>query len=143
NSVTQRVSWVQWHTMFSLCGGIGPVVALLARPHRGTRKADTWPIGIDLASYATLMGFVYAYFIMVPSVVPADGRPSPQSTLLALVQIQRLILFTGLAGSAWFARTTAWGRTFTVLAAGTGIGFLLRGYASAAIDSNRYYEGSV
>ena len=22
-----RPSWVQWHTMFSLCGGIGPLVA--------------------------------------------------------------------------------------------------------------------
>jgi two-component system NtrC family sensor kinase len=142
-SVTGPTSWVQWHTMFSLCGGIGPVVALLARPHRGPRKADVWPIGIDLASYATLMGFVYAYFIMVPSVVPAGPRPSPQSTLLELVQLQRLVLFSGLAASAWFARTTAWGRTFAVLAAATGAGFVLRWITSGAIDSGRYYEGSV
>jgi PAS domain S-box-containing protein len=143
NSVAAHTSWVQWHTMFSLCGGIGPVVALLARPHRGARKADSWPIGIDLASYATLMGFVYAYFIMVPSVVPNGPRPSPQSTLLQLVQLQRLILFSGLAGSAWFARTTVWGRTFAVLAGATGAGFVLRWFTSGAIDGGRYYEGSV
>jgi two-component system NtrC family sensor kinase len=142
-SIFQRVNWVQWHTMFSLCGGIGPVVALLARPHRGTRKGDTWPIGIDLASYATLMGFVYAYFIMVPSVVPADGRPSPQSTLLTLVQVQRFILFAGLAGSAWFARRTAWGRRFAVLATATGVGFVLRWVTSQSISAGRYYEGSI
>ena len=32
-----RRSWLQWHTVFSLCGGIGPLIALLARPHRGVR----------------------------------------------------------------------------------------------------------
>ncbi|HEY2432732.1 MAG TPA: PAS domain S-box protein [Vicinamibacterales bacterium] len=143
NSVSAEVSWVQWHTMFSLCGGIGPVVALLARPHRGIRRGDSWPIGLDMASYATLMGFVYAYFIMVPSVVPADGRPSPQSTLLTLVQVQRFVLFAGLAGSAWFARKTAWSRTFIVLTAVTGLGFFLRRFASAAIGANLYYEGSI
>jgi len=83
-ALTGQRSWIQWHTMFSLCGGIGPVVAMLARPYLGARKSSAWAVGVDLVSYAMLMGFVYAYFIMVPSVVPATG-PSPQSTLLALV----------------------------------------------------------
>src|SRR6185436_18766380 len=108
----------------------GPVVALLARPYRGTRKTSSLGIGIDLASYATLMGFVYAYFIMVPSVVPATPRPSPQSVLLSLVQLQRLILFAGLGASAWFARETLWRRPFAAM-------------ASAAISRGAYYEGSV
>ena len=142
-SVTTRVSWVQWHTMFSLCGGIGPVVAMLARPYLGTRKSSSWAIGIDLASYATLMGFVYAYFIMVPSVVPATPRPSPQSFLLTLVQLQRLILFLGMAGCAWVARDTAWARPFKALAFGTGVGFFLRLVTSAAISQSVYYEGSI
>jgi len=142
--LTERRSWVQWHTMFSLCGGVGPVVALLARPYLGTRKASSWAIGIDLASYATLMMFVYAYFIMVPSVLPAGGRPAaPESVLLTLVQIQRLILFGGLAASAWVARDTAWGPTFRTMALATGAGFFLRLVTSAAISAGSYYEGSV
>src|ERR1051325_7419664 len=40
-------TWVEWHTMFSLCGGIGPTVALLALPHRGVRKASVAAIGIE------------------------------------------------------------------------------------------------
>jgi PAS domain S-box-containing protein len=140
---SQHPSWVQWHTMFSLCGGIGPVVALLARPYRGTRKTSSLGIGIDLASYATLMGFVYAYFIMVPSVVPATPRPSPQSVLLSLVQLQRLILFAGLGASAWFARETLWRRPFAAMAIATGFGFFLRLVTSAAISRGAYYEGSV
>src|SRR4029450_4468215 len=122
-SVTEHRSWVQWHTMFSLSGGIGPVVALLARPYLGTRKSSSWAIGIDQASYASLMMFVYAYFVLVPSVVPVSARPSPQSVLLTLVQLQRLILFGGLAASAWVARDTSWGRAFMAMAGATGAGF--------------------
>ena len=142
-AVTGQRSWVQWHTMFSLCGGIGPVVAMLARPHRGIRKSAAWPLGVDLASYGMLMGFVYAYFIMVPSVVPAGGGPSPQDTLLALVQVQRLLLFGGLAACVWVARKTRWRDTFLRLAAGAGVGFFLRLATSGAITSNRYQEGSL
>jgi len=83
SALTGQRSWVQWHTMFSLCGGIGPVVAMIARPYRGPRKAATPGVSVDLISFALLMGFVYAYFIMVPSVVATAG-PSPEATLLAL-----------------------------------------------------------
>jgi PAS domain S-box-containing protein len=139
-------TWVEWHTMFSLCGGIGPTVALLAMPHRGVREASTAAIGVELASYAMLMGFVYAYFIMVPSVlgtIPVTAFPAPQDTLLVLVQAQRLVLFVGLLLSFAFALRTAWRATFARLAWGAGIGFALRFATSAAITSGRYHEGSV
>ncbi len=139
--LTGHRSWVQWHTMFSLCGGIGPVVAMLARPYLGPRKSSTFAVGVDLVSYAMLMGFVYAYFIMVPSVVSAPG-PSPQTTLLALVQLQRFVLAAGLAGCVWLARDTAWRDTFLRLAIGASIGFFLRFITSGAINSDRYREGT-
>ena len=142
SSITGHRSWVQWHTMFSLCGGIGPLVALLALPHAGARKPSAWAVGVDLISYAMLMGFVYAYFIMVPSVLPAGGA-SPQATLLALVQVQRLLLLIGLAASVWLARRTAWRDTFLRLGLGVAVGFFLRMATSGAITAGRYHEGSV
>ena len=141
-ALTDHRSWVQWHTMFSLCGGIGPLVAMLALPHLGARKSAAWAVGVDLISYAMLMGFVYAYFIMVPSVVAPDGT-SPQATLLALVQVQRLLLVAGLAVSTWIARATPWRDTFIRLTAGAGVGFFLRLVTSGAITSGTYHEGSV
>ena len=33
----QPLEWLSWHTTFSLCGGIAPLLALLARPQRGPR----------------------------------------------------------------------------------------------------------
>jgi PAS domain S-box-containing protein len=140
-SVTVERSWVQWHTMFSLCGGIGPVVALFARPYLGVRKSNAFHVAVDLISYAMLIGFVFAYFIMVPSVVPVAG-PSPQATLLALVQIQRLVLFSGFAIGIWLAWETPWRDTYARLTIGTGIGFFLRLVTSGAIATDRYREGT-
>ena len=142
SSITDHRTWIQWHTMFSLSGGIGPLVALLAQPYKGPRKTTAWAVGVDLVSYAMLIGFVFAYFIMVPSVVPAPG-PSPQATLLTLVQIQRMLLLVGLGASLWLARETAWRTTFVRLAIGAGAGFFLRFAASGAISSGAYHEGSV
>lgn len=141
STITDHRTWVQWHTMFSLCGGIGPFVALLALPHRGARKSAAWAVGVDLISYAMLIGFIFAYFIMVPSVVPAVG-PSPQGTLLSLVQAQRFLLVAGFIASLWMARDTVWRGTFARLAVGAGIGFFLRLVTSEAISNGLYHEGS-
>src|SRR5258708_9208998 len=40
STVTGHRSWVEWHTMFSLCGGIGPLVSLLPLPHLRAREAS-------------------------------------------------------------------------------------------------------
>jgi PAS domain S-box-containing protein len=127
--------------MFSLCGGIGPVVALFARPYLGPRKSSSFAIGVDLVSYALLLGFLFAYFVMVPSVVPVRG-PSPQTMLLVLVQVQRLMLVVGLAAGMWFGRDTAWRRTYLILMIGAAAGFFLRIITSDAIATFRYHEGS-
>jgi PAS domain S-box-containing protein len=142
-TLTGQRSWVQWHTMFSLCGAIGPVVSLLARPYLGPRKPLAAATGIDLISYAMLLGFVFAYFIMVPSVVPASGGPAPQATLLTLVHVQRFILAAGLALSVWHSRHTEWRDTFVRLSIGASAGFFLRFLTSGAISAQRYREGSV
>jgi PAS domain S-box-containing protein len=142
STITDHRNWVQWHTMFSLCGGIGPLVALLAMPHRGARKPAAWAVGVDLISYAMLVGFIYAYFVMVPSVVPAVGT-APQTTLLTLVQGQRFLLIAGLLLSLWTARDTVWRGTFARLAVGVGAGFFLRLVTSDAINNGLYQEGSV
>jgi PAS domain S-box-containing protein len=141
DTVFGHLTWIKWHTLFSLCGGIGPTVAPLALPHRGVRKASSPAIGIELVSYAMLMGFVFTYFVMVPSVVPAASGTS-QAALLALIQVQRFLLFAGLVASFVDSAGTPWRATFARLALGTGIGFALRLVTSNAISEGRYHEGS-
>src|SRR5262249_16073297 len=61
--VLKRHSWLQWHTVFSLCGGICPLIALFARPHRGVRADAVGGVSLVLASYGLLTVFIYSYFI--------------------------------------------------------------------------------
>ena len=139
--VTGRVSWLAWHTPFSLCAGIAPLIALLLRPHRGVRADAVGSLGLALASYGVLTVFIYTYFVLVPSLVLEVT--SAQNALFVLVQVNRALLFGLLAGTAWSARGTSWGATFTVLAVGAGLGFVLRFLTSVAITRGLYQSGTL
>ena len=137
-----RPAWVQWHTMFSLCGGMCPLVALLARPHRGPSEDTAGAAAVDAVSFATLGAFIYAYFVLVPSFVPARGRDA-EGALLALVQVHRFLLLAGMAIAAWVGRRTAWGPTYLRLGIGVALGFFLRLATSVAIARGSYQVGSL
>lgn len=140
--VLKRPSWLQWHTLFSLCGGAAPLIALAARPHRGVRAELTQRTALDIASYGLFSAFFYSYFLMVPSVLPED-RNAAQVTLLVIAQIIRFAMLVGLGICAWRARRTVWGSTFGTLAAGVAIGFVLRIDTSLAILSGSYQTGTL
>ena len=90
-------SWLKWHTLFSLCAGIGPLIALLARPHRGPRTGFVAPTAMTICAYWLLAVFLYSYFVLVPSLLP-EARDAAQSRLLYYVQWNRLILLAALGG---------------------------------------------
>ena len=140
--VLNRPAWVQWHTMFSLCGGMCPLLALLARPHLGVREETTGATTVDLVSYGMLGAFIYAYFVLVPSFVPSTGRDA-EGALLALVQVHRLLLLTGMVMAAWVAQRTAWVGTYRRLALGVALGFFFRLATSLAIARGAYHVGSL
>ena len=137
-----RPSWVRWHTMFSLCGGIGPMIAVIARPDRGVRKPATGAVAVDLASYGLLAAFIYAYFVMVPSLLPAS-REQVESVLLTLVETHRLLLVAGFAVGYWIARDPEWRRVYQTIMIGTSAGFVLRILTNRAIASGAYSSGGV
>jgi PAS domain S-box-containing protein len=138
--VLKRQSWLRWHTVFSLCGGIGPLIALFARPHRGVRADAVGRVGVVLASYGLLAIFTYCYFVLIPGITP--GVPGPQVALLTLVQINRALLFVGFVSAMFVARRTAWFGAYRWLAIGTGVGFFLRILTSLAIIRGSYQSGT-
>jgi PAS domain S-box-containing protein len=140
--ILHEQTWLTWHTLFSLSAGIGPLIALLARPHRGPRAEVVAPIAITMAAYWLLAVFVYSYFVLVPSLVPV-ARPSSQSRLLYFVQANRLLLLAGMAAAVWFARGTGWRSTYLRLALGVGVGFILRLGTNQAISRGEYQVGSL
>ena len=135
--VTQgSVSWLQWHTLFSLVGGTLPLIALIALPHRGKRPDASERVALDIASYALLATFIYSNFVMIPS-FSSDGAGS-QAALLLLAQINRFVLLIATVALTWRARASEWGPTYQRLAIGASIGFVARIFTSAAIARGDY-----
>ena len=139
--VLKRQSWLRWHTVFSLCGGIGPLIALFARPHRGVRSEAVGGIGVVLASYGLLAVFIYSYFVLIPALTP--GTADAQIALLKLIQINRLLLFASFGAATILARRTPWFAAFRWMAIATGVGFFLRILTSLAIIRGSYQSGTV
>jgi two-component system NtrC family sensor kinase len=138
----QRQTWLTWHTLFSLCAGIGPLIALLARPHLGPRSAMAAPVAMTVIAYCLLGVFVYSYFVILPSLVPGDDAKA-QTRLLYFVQANRLVLLIAMATAVWAARRTRWRSTYIRLAIGIAIGLVLRENANEAIARGEYHVGSV
>jgi PAS domain S-box-containing protein len=115
---------MSWHTVFTLSGSVAPVIALMARPHRGVRNSSTGSVAIVLASYGLLAAFIYAYFVLVPALMP--GYSHRTEALITLGQVTRALLIAGAAASAWVAWHTPWRRTYVTLAAAAITGLLIR-----------------
>ena len=101
-----RTPWLNWHTGFTLVGGLAPLLALLARPHRGPRPSLATSVAVDIAACAILAGFGYAYFFLVPN-LERTLQDVPPSFLIG-IQAQRVLLFLAMAWAAWTARGTDW-----------------------------------
>jgi PAS domain S-box-containing protein len=127
------VLWPGWHTVFTLSGSVAPVIALMARPHRGVRAASTGSVALVLASYGLLAGFIYAYFVLIPTLLP--GSTGRSEALVALGQGTRVLLIAGATASAWAGSRTPWRRTYLALAAGGVAGLLLRAATSGVSNS--------
>ena len=135
----QSNHWVEWHTIFSLTGGAAPVLALVARPHRGVRQYATAAVGVDIASYGLLTGFAYAYFVLIPDL---NHQAVANTGLLLSVKVFRFALMSGMCAIAIVARGTDWGPTYRRLAIGTTAGAFLRILTNEAIVDGTYHIGS-
>ena len=139
--VRKHEAWVQWHTLFSLCAGIAPLIALFARPHRGARPYALAKVSFLLAGYGLAAAFIYAYFVLVPPLVPGGG--DAEMTLLQFVQVNRALMFVCMTTVMIVARRTPWFQAYRWMAIGTGVGFLLRIFTSQAIARGAYQSGTV
>ncbi len=124
--------WLDWHTTFSLVGGgAAPLLAFLARPHRGRRPFAVPAITLDIATLAVLFLFIYAYFVLAPN-LGTSPRIAEQSLQVVIV-IQRFLVLGALAATAWVSRATPYGRIFSGLLIALTTGFLFRTALSAQV----------
>lgn len=134
-------SWLGWHAVFALFGGVAPLLALLAQPHRGAREKVTATIAVDIAGIAVLTGFLYSHFA-VASDATAAAR-SASGSLLLLSELQQFLVCLGMGLAALFTPDPGWKRVYRRLAAGLSISFITLTLGNAQIWQGFYQSASI
>lgn len=113
-----------WQTLLQLFRLTAPLVAVLARPQKGPRKADLPAVALDLAGAGIVAAFVYSFFVIAPDFGPA-GHGQAAAALALFGRWQRPALLAALLWSIYDARGTRWQPTFWRLAGGLSLGLAL------------------
>jgi PAS domain S-box-containing protein len=134
-------SWLGWHAVFALFGGVAPLLALLAQPHRGPREKVTATIAVDIAGIAVLTGFLYSHFA-----VAADGGAAARGTsgsLLLLSELQQFLVCVGMGIAAALTPDREWKQVYRRLALGLSISFITLTLGNAEIWQGFYQTASL
>ena len=116
--------WFGWHTLLQLTAGALPLIALLARPHRGLRQESATTTAIDVWILDVVLGFMCWSVIMAPAAVPAHAEWALQALSIDGSLI-RLAAMVGLLWAAYEARGTPWRVVYQRLGVGMGVAFAL------------------
>ena len=131
-------SWLGWHAVFALFGGVAPLLALLAQPHRGAREKVTATIAVDIAGIAVLTGFLYSHFA-----VASDGGRGASGSLLLLSELQQFLVCVGMGVAALFTPDREWKQVYRRLAIGLSISFITLTLGNAEIWQGFYQTASL
>jgi PAS domain S-box-containing protein len=134
-------SWLGWHAVFALFGGVAPLLALLAQPHRGPREKVTATIAVDIAGIAVLTGFLYSHFALATD--PAVGPRGASGSLLLLSELQQFLVCLGMGLVAIFTADRDWKQVYTRLALGLSISWITLSLGNAEIWQGFYKTASL
>ena len=134
-------SWLGWHAVFALFGGVAPLLALLAQPHRGVREKATATIAVDIAGIAVLTGFLYSHFVVASE--PVAGGAGIAPSLLWLSETQQFLVCLGMIIAAIFSQDAGWRRVYRRLAMGLSISFVTLTLGNIEIWSGFYRSASL
>src|SRR5262252_4822275 len=135
-----RETWLAWPAVFALFGGVAPLFALLAQPHRGAREPLAATTAIDIAGLAVVTGFLYSFFVTGPE----TGSASALSSQLKLVsELQQLLVVVAMFTAMAVARDTAWRDTYRRLALGSLVAFATLTLSNIEITQSIYRSGFV
>ena len=134
----RETSWLGWHAVFTLFGGVTPLLALLAQPHRGRRESLVATTAVDIAGLAVLIGFLYSHLVTSAPVAVA-GVASPLSLLL-VSELQQVLVLGGMVVAAVAARETRWEPTYRKLALGLLVYFVTLTLSNVDIWQGAYRQ---
>ena len=134
-------SWLGWYAVFALFGGVAPLLALLAQPHRGPREKVTATIAVDIAGIAVLTGFLYSHFAVAAD--PGVAARGMSTSLLLLSELQQFLVCIGMAIAAMFTPDREWKQVYRRLAIGLSISFITLTLGNAEIWQGFYQTASI
>lgn len=134
-------SWLGWYAVFALFGGVAPLLALLAQPHRGPREKVTATIAVDIAGIAVLTGFLYSHFAVAAD--PGVTARGMSTSLLLLSELQQFLVCIGMAIAAIFTPDLGWKQVYRRLAIGLSISFITLTLGNAEIWQGFYQTASI
>lgn len=138
----RSTSWLGWYAVFALFGGVAPLLALLAQPHRGARERVAATTAVDIAGIAVLTGFLYSHFVIGPDLSPlASQRPS--ASLVLLSELQQFLVAVGMGAAILLARQSSWSTTYRRLALGQVVSFATLTLSNLEMWQASYHAGSV
>jgi len=135
--VFERDTWLAWPAVFALFGGIAPLFALLAQPHRGSREPLAATTAVDVAGLSVVTGFLYSFFVSAP-----DAASAPFS-LQAVSELQQGLVVAAMAAATWVARRTPWSPTYRRLALGGVVAFVTLTISNLGSGQGLYRSGFV
>ena len=135
-----RDTWLAWPAVFALFGGVAPLFALLAQPHRGAREPLAATTAIDIAGLAVVTGFLYSFFVVGPEASSAGEMSSP---LKLVSELQQLLVMVAMVAATLVARQTPWRATYKRLALGAVVSFATLTLSNIEITQTLYRSGFV
>jgi PAS domain S-box-containing protein len=131
--LSERTTWLAWPAVFALFGNVAPLFGLLAQPHRGTREPVAATTAIDIAGLAVVTGFLYSYFVTA-----ADSTGQVSGPLLAVSELQAIVVAAGLLIADFSARGSPWRNTYRRLALGALVGLVTLTLSNAQAGQGEY-----
>ena len=140
--VMRREAWLAWPAVFTLFGGIAPLFALLAQPHKGVREPLAATTAVDIAGLAVVTGFLYSYF--VTNIEPAASMAGQGSGSLLLVsQLQQTLVAAGMTVATLLARNTPWRATYRRIAFGAVVALAMLTLSNVEVARGVYRSAFV
>jgi PAS domain S-box-containing protein len=134
--------WVEWPVAAKLCGGILPMVALIAWPHAAIRGASPLSIALDIGGIAVVSLFLFWSLILAPGLAPA-AAPVAIHSLAVLGALLHAVLVGSFVYAARSAGPGEWRTVYRFCAFGTAAGALLLMPNVVTMMTGRYVTGSV
>jgi PAS domain S-box-containing protein len=137
----QRETWLAWPAVFALFGGIAPLFALLAQPHRGPREPLAATTAVDVAGLSVVTGFLYSFFVTAPAL--GSGTVAAPVSMQVVSELQQALVVAGMLAAMWVARRTPWRDTYRRLALGGVVAFITLTISNLGSEQGLYRSGFV